>query len=523
MSSNRPLKTASRRWIKRALMVVGLAAICALAFVMIPEAASSQDTGLTLTHRVQRGDLIVTVVEQGMLESAENTEIKCTVRTPSVPIIWVIPSGSKVKAGDVLVRLDTLDYEDRLNQVSKWVHGAHAGLARSEANTHRAELAVSEYLEGRYQTELMTLQKDLAIAKSNLRTTQNMLAHSKSMSERGYLSDLDLERADFAVTQAQMNVDVKEKEISVLTDYTKAMELETLNGNLKASLANHEANKAQVANAEVQLKFCEGDVENCVVKAPKDGVVIYPTGKPWERVPEIEEGANIYMGQNMLLMPDLSKMQVKLGIRESLIDRVRAGLKARVTLSNRTLDGEVTSVAEVTGPAGWWNGNTVRYDTVVTLPSVSGLMPGMSARVEVIAAEYTDVLIVPVAAIIECAQGAFCWIKTAEGMEKRSLELGDTNDRFTLVETGLTEGDRVILNPMAIAEARDLIQQPEDEVDAPAPNAPKRQDKTETGKGSKSKFDVKPESFEPKKNKPPQGSNKKKPSSPPMNSGSKTK
>ena len=361
MSTDRRPKKISRRWRNRIWLVIGLVAVGALVFALVPNIGSSQDSGPRLTHTVRRGDLIVTVVEQGTLESAENTEIKCKVRDKDIPVTWVIENGSKVEPGDILVRLATMAYEDRLNMVSKWVHSSRANLARSTANVKRAQLAVSEYLEGRYRTQLMILQKDLAVAESNLRTARNMLAHAETMAHRGYTSDLDLERSTIAVTQARLNVDVKQKEIGVLTDYTKTMELETLNGDLEASKARHEANKAQVKNAEAQLIFCQGDMENCVVKATKSGTVLYPTGKPWEYVPEIEEGATIYMGQTMLLMPDLSQMQVKVGIRESFIDRMKPGLKAQVSLPNRTIEGEVSSVASVTGPAGWWNGNTVRY------------------------------------------------------------------------------------------------------------------------------------------------------------------
>jgi HlyD family secretion protein len=516
MPSDKPLSRASRVW-RKWVLVIGLIAVAVLAVSAIPNSVSSQDSGPRLTHTIKRGDLIVTVTEQGVLESAENTEIKCTVRTASVPITWVIESGSEVKPGDVLVRLSTLDYEDRLTEVSKWVYSAHAGLALSTANTRRAKLAVSEYLEGRYLTQLMTLKKDIAIAESNLLTAKNMLTHEESMAQRGYVADLDLERAAFAVTQAQMNVSVKQKEIRVLTDFTKAMEMETLKGDLEASLASHEANKAQVQNADVQLRLCQGDLENCVVKAEKSGIVIYPTGQPWERVPEIEEGANIYMGQTMLLMPDLSQMQVKLGIRESLIDRMKIGLKARVKLPNRTLDGEVDSVASVAKPAAWWNGNAVRYDTVVTLGSVPGLMPGMSAQVEVIVAEHQDVLIMPVAAIVESVQGTFCWVKTTDGTEKRSLRLGDTNDRFTVVEGGLLEGDKVILNPLAIAEAQALAQQAEETTELQDPNQLK------TEETSESKSDAKATSSGPQILKPSKGSSKKEFSPNTMNSGSKTK
>ena len=190
----------------------------------------------------------------------------------------------------------------------------------------------------------------------------------------------------------------------------------------------------------------------CVIKAEKSGMVIHPSAAQWKNAPEIEEGATVHKDQVLLLMPDLSKMQVKVGIHESIIDRIKPGLAARVTLPDKTLDGEVSSVASVTAPAGWWTGNVVRYDTIIELPSVEGLKPGMSAEVEVIVDRHEDVLTIPVAAVVETAEGDFCWVKTAEGAQRRSLELGDTNDVFTVVKAGLKEGDEVVLNPLAFME-----------------------------------------------------------------------
>jgi multidrug resistance efflux pump len=331
-------------------------AAVASAVALIPGAISSREIGPRLTHTITRGDLIVTVTEQGTLESAENTEIKCKVRTAAVPIIWVIEGGTQVKPGDELVRLETLEYEDRLNEVSKWAHATRSAAERSRADVARAQLAVPEYLEGRYRAQLMTLQKDLAIAESNLRTAQNMLGHAETMAARGYVSELDVEDKTFAVTQAELNVDVKKTEIEVLKNFTRAMELETLNGNLKASKAKHEADKEMAKHLAAQVDLALADIEYCVVKAETSGLVIYPTARPWERAPEIEEGATVYMGQTMLLMPDMTRMQVKISIHESFIDRMRPGLAARVALPDRTLAGEVSSVASVTEPAGEWNG-----------------------------------------------------------------------------------------------------------------------------------------------------------------------
>jgi hypothetical protein len=135
-----------------------------------------------------------------------------------------------------------------------------------------------------------------------------------------------------------------------------------------------------------------------------------------------------------------------------MIERIRPGLNVIVTLPDRTLEAKVTTVAAVTRPAGWWTGNVVKYDTIIELPSEPGLKPGMSAAVEVIMAVHEDVLTIPVAAVVETDEGDFCWVKTAEGAERRTLQVGDSNDVFVVVEAGLKEGDQVALNPIAFIE-----------------------------------------------------------------------
>ena len=66
-----------------------------------------------------------------------------------------------------------------------------------------------------------------------------------------------------------------------------------------------------------------------MIKAERSGVVIHPDAAKWETAP-IAEGATVYSNQRLLLMPDLSKMQVKVGIHESVVDRVKSGQSARV-------------------------------------------------------------------------------------------------------------------------------------------------------------------------------------------------
>jgi multidrug efflux pump subunit AcrA (membrane-fusion protein) len=180
--------------------------------------------------------------------------------------------------------------------------------------------------------------------------------------------------------------------------------------------------------------------------------VIHPSAAAWKEAPEIEEGATVHKDQVLLLMPDLLKMQVKVGLHESIIDRVKPGLAARVTLPDKTHAAKVSSVASVTRPAGWWTGNVVKYDTIIELPAIERLKPGMSAEVEVILARHENVLIAPAAAVVETRHEYACWVETAAGTQRRTLRLGDSSDMFVVVEAGLEEGDKVVLNPLAFIE-----------------------------------------------------------------------
>ena len=439
-------------WLLGLLLVGLMGAGAAAAF--IPRNTSSEADS-AITHTIGRGDLLVTVTEQGTLESSNNIEIKCKVRGDNT-IIWVIESGTEVKPGDDLVRLDTLFIEEQISERTKFSHLAKSEVARSKADVARAELAIDEYLQGQFVSELATLNKDLTIAKSKHLTAKNMLSYSKMMAESDYASELDVEEREFLVSQAELEVKLNQTRIDVLTRFTKEEQLARLNGDLKAAKAKLEADKERAYADEQRLKRAQEELGYCVVKAESSGIVIYPTGKEWKEAPDIEEGATVHKDQVLLLMPDLSQMQVKVGIHESVIERTQPGLDAKIKLPKKSLDGKVSSVAAVAQPAGWWTGNVVKYDTIVKLPLIEGLKPGMSVEVEVIMARHENVLMVPAAAVIETSRGHACWIPAANGWERRALELGDSSDMFLVVESGLTDGDEVVLNPLAyIPEAQE--------------------------------------------------------------------
>ncbi|MGI9445575.1 MAG: efflux RND transporter periplasmic adaptor subunit [Rubripirellula sp.] len=461
-------KRKNRSWGLKFVFLSALLGIIWIGVRTYSEAGTSQATSYkeVLTHTVGRQNLSVSINEQGTLESRENVEVKTKVRGDNT-VIWVVENGAEVEKGEVLVRLDTLQIEDSINERSKYALWSLSGAESMRANAKRAALAVKEYEEGRFVIELKSLEKELAIAESNLRVARNIAQHAQQMFERGYVSEVELTEKQFAATQAELAVQEAETAIEVLKNYSKPQELERLVGAMKAAEAKRDSLNARAIMDGTRRDLALAEKELCTIRAPKDGMVIYPSARSWEKTPDVEEGATVHRDQTLLLMPDLKHMQVKVGIHESMIERVKLGLRATITLPEQQLVGAIEEVAAVAEPASWWTGNLVKYDTIVELPELEGLRPGMSAEVEVFLAEYPDVMTVPVTAVIESVDGTLCWVQLPTGeIQRRSLVLGDSDDVMIVVEAGLEVGERVILNPRgAVQDARDVsllpVNQPE--------------------------------------------------------------
>lgn len=84
------------------------------------------------TFTVAKQKLMVTIVERGTLESAENSDIICRVKaggrgsTIASTIKWVIEDGTQVKAGDRLVELDDYGFQEQLKDRKNTVNDAYA-------------------------------------------------------------------------------------------------------------------------------------------------------------------------------------------------------------------------------------------------------------------------------------------------------------------------------------------------------------------------------------------------------------
>lgn len=445
-----PLAPRSRpAWWKLVVSLLVLVGLATVAVTLLRRSLVADTLGPQLTHRVTRRNLSVTVTEAGELESANNLDIKCKVAGGST-ILWIVDDGTEVKEGDILVKLDSSTIDDAVSQQKITYEKALATYIQAESELAVAEINVDEYLEGTFRQEMKTAQSNVAISEENLRNAKNSFQHAQRLFRKGYASELELDGQAYAVEHAQLQLELHKSAVDVLERFTKPKMLQDLNSKLKSAKAKLDSEKAALELEKVRLERLEAQREGCVIHAEQAGMVIYPETEEWRNEPAIEEGVAVREQQTILQLPDLGNMQVRVDVHESKVDLLQPGMSARVRIQDDEYQGEVISVSNRAEQSSWWAGNIRQFRTIVKLLNHDKPKPGMSADVEIEVAEYQDVLSVPVVAVVQQNREYYCWLKVGPEYKKRSLVLGDSNDKFVVVNDGLVEGDEVVLNPRAV-------------------------------------------------------------------------
>jgi HlyD family secretion protein len=228
-----------------------------------------------------------------------------------------------------------------------------------------------------------------------------------------------------------------------------------LEGTLASARTILEYHELRTQRSLYRLARLERQVENCTIRAPHDGFVVHAHDS--RRGITIEEGIPVRQRQSLFYLPDLNDMEIVAQLHESIVDRVRPGLRARVrveSLPERQLEGQVTLVAPLA--TFEWYSDARYFDAIVKLDRAApGLLPGMTAQIEIALPRRENVLAVPTEAVT-CAGGRdVCLVVREMGLERRDVKLGAATLDLTEVTDGLREGERVVLNPRV--EEADLI------------------------------------------------------------------
>src|SRR6266566_2258451 len=151
-------------------------------------------------HKVRRERLLVTIVERGALESAENNDISCKVKarnqsnTNASTIKSVIDDGSRVRKGDLVIELDDSGLIEQKKTQQIVVDGAESNMIQAQkalditksqnesdiaAAKNALELAkidLDKYQKGDYPQNLSDVEGRAKVAESDVEQQRDRAA-----------------------------------------------------------------------------------------------------------------------------------------------------------------------------------------------------------------------------------------------------------------------------------------------------------------------------------------------------------
>jgi len=385
-------------------------------------------------------------------------------RAGSTRILWILPEGSEVKKGDIVCELDAAAFRDELQlqevrylQAKAWVDQAAAIL---EVN----KITYREYRDGIYPQDLQlirqyiqTCQTERERAEQNVIWSRGMAAKNLRTAAQLRADELDLQRADFVLSEAQGMLERLEK-------FTAPKILKSLEAKLAAILTDKLAQDAMFALEAERLARLKKNIAACTLRAPRDGIVVYVNQtNAWGRVEsQIMEGVTVRQDQPIFQLPDPNRMRIKARINETKVSQIKPGQKCLVTIDaypDRKLHGTVTDVTVISTPVnGPFSDVRVYFALIAIDQAFDGLRPGLSGEVTFLYDQRKQVDRLPIAAVREVDGKSFVAVPADSTTEKEQLpyrwqkvELGLSDSDYVEVLSGVAAGDHVVANPTALS------------------------------------------------------------------------
>lgn len=492
MNPVQKLAECVKRWPKLSAVVV----LAALGAIVLAFQAGKPKSQAASFYQVRKGDFLVSVVEGGTLEAVNEVSIRSEVEG-TARIIFIVPEGSYVKKGDLLVELDASTVQDSVNQQQINVEKAEFALVQSEqqlaiqksvvdseiqAATLKVEFAQTD-LNKFEKGEALQIRRDAEIKITNvvqtLQIAEERLQWSEKLFKEGFETKANLDKDRLTVSQTKLQLEQAEKALWMIDSFDNPKQRRALESALEEAQDDLERVKLQgerklaqfVADVETQKKTYDLSVTKLErekkqllaskVYAPQDGLVVYgsPGGGHFSSESMIEEGAVVRNRQEIIKLPDVSTMKVQVKIHETHIAQVRIGQPAFVVLDSmpdQRFRGVVRRVAPLPDSSSrWGNPDLKLYATEVHLTEkLPDIKPGVSARAEIVITNLSDVLSVPIQAVT--TRGGKPVVFLADSSEAVPVTVGMFNTKFIEVTSGLKDGDRVLLAPPFDSQERDL-------------------------------------------------------------------
>ena len=477
----------SRKSKKRRILRTVISIVLILALVLtigisvlqrrVREEFATRDLDI-LSYEVKTGTISTVVSGSGTLQNVD-TE---TVALPSgVELTEILVSyGDAIEAGDLIATVDMGTVRSAMSELQTTIEDLDGQIADAEGDT------VSSYLKAGVSGRVKILYAD-----KGTEVADAMVAHGAVavLSLDGFMAaDIETDAlsagdsvtvirasgeevsgtveyavGDKATVLVTDNGPMYDEEVAVLTEdgtqigsgklyihnplsvtgYAGTVSYVNVRENQKvyASTTLYTlANTASSANYDALLRQRQEEEETLLelLRIQRSGGITAPISGSIYSVSKVgTEG----LTEVATISPDAS-MSVTITVDESDILSLAVGQKADVTVSSVSEDALSGTVTEIDK-----SGLAESYTAVIELDKVSGMLPGMTASVDVRIEGVDDAIIIPVDALNRTSTGAYVYTsyneETQEYGGRVDVITGISNDNYVEIKSGLNIGDTV--------------------------------------------------------------------------------
>lgn len=396
------------------LLAVGLVAL----LPTLPACGSSRqpaDTGSTLvadaTARAERRPFVRTIRVAGLVAASRSfavTAPRLAGAGMSVLVVTkLVPSGSSVKRGDLLVEFDRQaqiknafdrrgEYVDFLAQIKKKQADQRAARARDESDLQQAENALE---------------------KAKLELLKNE-----------FVSPIEAEKNQQTFEEAQARL----KQLRQTFDLKR-----------RAADAEMRILEIQRDRARAAMLKAEDNAKKMRVLSPFEGLVVPKQVYKGGQMGEVQEGEQVRPGMPMLDVVDASSMEVRARVNQADVPYLQIGQPAEVRLD--AYPGKVfPATLEHLAPIGVVSDMTDKVRTFVAVFSVGGrdrvLMPDLSASADVEVERIPNAVVVPRDAVVIRDGKASVFVQDRSGYVERAITIRTRSEQEVAVASGLEPG-----------------------------------------------------------------------------------
>ena len=364
--------------------------------------------------QVQQAEFLDVLQFRGELKALKSVSIAAPSDASMLQILKIVPDGSQVKQGDVVVEFDPSKTSQDLKQDQSVLKSSQAQIDQG-----RAEGTLTEEVD---TTAVMKAKYDLEVAKLDA-------------GKEEILSKIQGAEARLKVTDAEQSL--REAEEKLKSDRSK-------------NQATIDAYRTASSKATFDEERAAHELDSMVLKAPSDGTIrLIPT---WHdgTVGPFKAGDRAWAGASIAELPDASSLRISAHVDETERGRLAVSQSATLQLDaipDRQFTGKIErigTIATTDFSASWPFPRNFDLEFAIDQKDPR-LRAGMTVQITVIVDRIPNAISIPTQASFVKEGRTVAYVWSGSRFEERPIQVERRSRDRCLISSGLRPGDRVAL------------------------------------------------------------------------------